>query len=166
MLGTEPGWYRDPAPANPATPETVRYWNGQQWTAQVKPAPRQVRAAWRSEVAAERARQPAPSGGYAGQPETSLDGPLRTATPDGQRLAGWWSRVAAFVVDDILVGLLGLAVGWRLAARLGDTVSAFYTEVLEAARAGQPPPDGAALTTEMAAPLAGLMLVLLSVKLL
>ena len=46
MLGKPAGWYRDPAPANSATPETLRFWDGVNWTAQTRLASRKERAAW------------------------------------------------------------------------------------------------------------------------
>jgi hypothetical protein len=59
MTGMEPGWYRDPAPPNPAYPTTLRYWDGQNWTGQVKAASKREREAWHRELAETRARQAA-----------------------------------------------------------------------------------------------------------
>src|SRR3954462_921553 len=57
MMGEEAGWYRDPAPPNPAFPSTLRFWDGMQWTAQVKPAPKRQRLAWQTEDAEQRRAQ-------------------------------------------------------------------------------------------------------------
>jgi hypothetical protein len=51
------GWYTDPAPANPAMPTTMRYWDGKGWTARTRAASRKELAAWREAVAVERHRQ-------------------------------------------------------------------------------------------------------------
>lgn len=77
------GWYLDPAPGQPGTQPGQRYWDGQQWTAQV----------------------------YAGGPGPSYD--IKT-TPDGQPLAGWWVRVAAALVDGLIVGATSLLLGLPL----------------------------------------------------
>ena len=106
MMEMEAGWYRDPAPANPAAPTTVRFWDGRQWTTQVKQASRQQRSEWRvEEMARQReyaASVQAAGGGYAdgygavGRPSE------RDVTPDGVVLARWWSRFWAYSDKDLL----------------------------------------------------------------
>lgn len=46
-----------------------------------------------------------PGGGY--QPQVDP----RSVTPDGQPLAGWWHRVAARILDGIILLVLGLVLG-------------------------------------------------------
>ncbi len=60
---------------DPAGSRELRYWDGGAWTAHVAPAP-----------------------GVAQQPP----GPT---TPDGERLAGWWWRVLALVIDGFIIGI-------------------------------------------------------------
>lgn len=48
---------------------------------------------------------PMPGGGY--QPQVDP----RAVTPDGQKLAGWWHRVAARIIDGIVLAVLGLVIG-------------------------------------------------------
>ncbi|WP_158288733.1 RDD family protein [Ornithinimicrobium flavum] len=48
---------------------------------------------------------PMPGGGY--QPQVDP----RSSTPDGQPLAGWWHRVAARILDGIVLAILGLVLG-------------------------------------------------------
>jgi uncharacterized RDD family membrane protein YckC len=76
-----PGWYPDPAPPAPGNPPLLRFWDGQQWSWQVAAAPLGVA------YAGQRADQP--------------------TTPDGVPLAGWWARVAAYVIDGLIVGTAG-----------------------------------------------------------
>jgi uncharacterized RDD family membrane protein YckC len=92
MAQIPPGWYPDPAPAAPGAPPMVRWWNGYVWTEHVAPGV-----------------MPAPA--YTST--LDLDG-VTHVTPDGVTLAGWWSRVAARILDELLVGvvILGLAYPW------------------------------------------------------
>lgn len=80
MTQTPAGWYPDPSPQQPGQPPLLRYWDGQLWTEHVHLA--QTSAPYAGQ-------QPAP-------------GPT---TPDGVPLSGWWRRVAAWVIDGILVGI-------------------------------------------------------------
>src|SRR4051812_8034861 len=53
MLGRPAGWYQDPAPVDPAAPETVRFWDGANWTGQVRVASKKERQEWRRRIEAE-----------------------------------------------------------------------------------------------------------------
>jgi hypothetical protein len=57
----------------------------------------------------------APEGAYA-------RATMYPATPDGQFLAGWWQRVWAYLLDAIVVGIIGgiLASPW-----IGDLLDAY-----------------------------------------
>jgi uncharacterized RDD family membrane protein YckC len=44
-----------------------------------------------------------------GAPGAQSTGPT---TPDGERLAGWWMRVAAYVIDTVLIGVVSIPVGF------------------------------------------------------
>src|SRR4051794_17689565 len=44
--------YRDPAPRNPATPDSLRYWDGSNWTAQTRIASKRERQTWAAEAVA------------------------------------------------------------------------------------------------------------------
>ncbi len=78
MSTPEPGWYPDPNPAAP--PGFLRWWDGGRWTEHVQPEGRPSAAA---------ARRPGPT------------------TADGQPLAGWWWRVLAYVVDTVVLSVVG-----------------------------------------------------------
>ncbi|GAB3937356.1 hypothetical protein GCM10029976_050280 [Kribbella albertanoniae] len=78
---------------------------------------------------------PQQQGGY-GYP-----GQNRFATPDGQPLSGWWRRVAARIIDNILAGIIALPFTgyfvWQYIQWLGD----YFQTVFDAAAAGAPPPS-------------------------
>ncbi|CAA9364871.1 MAG: hypothetical protein AVDCRST_MAG47-489 [uncultured Nocardioidaceae bacterium] len=88
-----PGWYPDPAPPAPGDPPLLRFWDGQQWTWQVAPAPGHVPARVAAPTYAAQPAQPP----YAAQPP----GPT---TPDGTPLAPFWPRVAAHLIDALILG--------------------------------------------------------------
>ena len=77
MTLSPPGWYPDPAPPSPGAPPLLRFWDGRQWSWQVAPAP-------------------------AGP--TASPAMLEPTTPDGVPLAGFWPRVAAHVIDGLIIG--------------------------------------------------------------
>lgn len=138
------GWYPDPDPEAPE-PKGQRYWDGQQWTQHVQPPAVQQPAA---------PGYPAyPAGGYGGAQV------VRATTPDGQELAGWWARLVAYLLDGIIVGVIGLIVGWPWVSRIGDAFQAFFDEALRAAEQGRTTVPGQAdLVNEIAGPLLTLTL--------
>lgn len=75
MTQTPAGWFPDPSGE-----DELRYWDGAGWTAHVAAAPAAV------------------------QPVTPTPPPGPT-TPDGERLAGWWWRVLAVVIDGFIIGI-------------------------------------------------------------
>jgi uncharacterized RDD family membrane protein YckC len=78
------GWYPDPQ-TPPFGPPSLRYWDGAAWTEHLAPG----HAAY-------------PAGGYA--PAAA------PTTPDGVPLASWGMRVAAHLIDTVLVGGVSLVV--------------------------------------------------------
>ena len=170
MTDMQAGWYRDPAPANPASPSSVRYWDGRQWTTQVKQASRQQRAEWRAEVALQQreyahAYAAAGPGGYVGQPGGMNPAPERETTPDGEPLAGWWSRVGASIVDSILTMVVGIVFGWSFIGDIRDAFTSYVQLAADAANNGTPPPEAALLTNSLTAQLLGLVVVMWLVRL-
>jgi uncharacterized RDD family membrane protein YckC len=167
------GWYTDPAAANPSLPMTMRYWDGRQWTAQVRAARRHELAAWRQqealarmEMATASAAQPVQGealGGYAPQPPAHWTS--RDVTPDGQQLAGWWSRVGAAIIDSILTTMLSLVLGWQAIQQVIAAYRSFVDLVVQASDAGAPMPDTTTLTDDIAGPLITFFAVSLAVKL-
>ena len=173
MTGMEPGWYRDPAPPNPAFPTTLRYWDGTGWTEQVKSAPKREREAWHRDLAVARAEQAAQAWEQAVATGTVAPEQLaqaaaasqRFATPDGQLLSGWWRRVGASLIDSVLTSAVGVAVAWPWLTRIGRAYGDFIRLVAESARTGAPMPDTAAFTGTIADPLLVVGLVFWGVQL-
>lgn len=173
MTGMEAGWYRDPAPPNPAFPTTLRYWDGTGWTTEVKAASRREREAWHAEMAQARAEQAAQAWEQAVATGTVTQEQVaqvtlasqRFVTPDGQALSGWWRRVGATMIDGILTGILGVVLSWRWLAQIGSAYGDFMRQAAENARAGSPMPDPTALSAAIAGPLTTVALVILAVQL-
>jgi uncharacterized RDD family membrane protein YckC len=117
-----PGWYPDPAAAG-ATPPPLRYWDGTRWTEHVsaphppsrpsQPTPPPYPGAYGQQYGQPSApqygqgsgqaygQQYATAGYYAPRP-----GPT---TPDGVRLAGWWHRVGATLLDGLFASIVTIA---------------------------------------------------------
>jgi hypothetical protein len=159
--GREPGWYRDPAPANPAAPDSVRYWDGRSWTAQTRVASKRERREWMAEAAAAgRAyEQQLFERAQAGDVEAQLQlqaaaaATSRWTTPDGAVLAGWWVRVAAHLLDGVAVMILGTLFAWRFLKQIAEVYSQFVDDVVRAAQAGSPQPDATTLASATAGPI-------------
>jgi uncharacterized RDD family membrane protein YckC len=121
------GWYPDPAPGQPGEPPGQRYWDGTQWTEHVAPGAVQT--------APYPTQYPEP---YPGQYATYA-GPAPATTPDGQPLSGWWYRVAAFLLDKLILTVLTLAVGFPFVLRIGHIYTRFMQQAQAAARNGSDP---------------------------
>lgn len=136
----EPGWYQDPFGTGP---EDRRYWDGETWLAvqQTQPAAFEAPGAPRLPQPVQQAEPFGPSsserapdaeragwsgrsaGGLGwGQPASPDD---RIRTPDGVELATWGRRLAAYVVDWILLAIVTLLI----AAALG--IGTALTELVE-----------------------------------
>ena len=158
MTGIEAGWYRDPAPPNPAFPTTLRYWDGSGWTTEVRAASRREREAWHREMAhaqavrAGQAWEQAVAAGTA-TPGALADAAQRFATPDGQPLSGWWRRVFALLIDGVVIGAVGMLLAWPWVSRVGTAYDAFLQQVTDNASAGRPMPDPTSLYGEVLGPL-------------
>lgn len=103
------GWYPDPAPPQPGQPPLVRYWDGRVWTPHVTQA----------DVPSQPAAQPyAPpvaqpyAAAPAAQPYAAAPAAQQYAQPEGggERPAGWWWRVLAYLIDAFVVNVLATIV--------------------------------------------------------
>jgi uncharacterized RDD family membrane protein YckC len=149
------GWYPDPDPDAPE-PKGQRYWDGQQWTEHLQPAPGGY-----PQPAQGGATAP---GGYASYPTAGgYGGQVATATtPDGQPLAGWWRRVAAYIIDVVIINVVSWIVAFPAARDYMNAVNEMTEDLLS----GDPGGAGAMVVTEdMAGPLATIGLVALVVSL-
>jgi uncharacterized RDD family membrane protein YckC len=107
------GWHPDPVPPTEGAAPQLRYWDGTRWTEHVAPASATVQTPQVGQT------QPAAYAGTYGQvydtPPWAGARPEPT-TPDGERLAGWWQRVLASILDGIVLGIIGLLIAlpwWR-----------------------------------------------------
>ena len=152
-MGKRAGWYKDPWPGMPGEPPLERYWDGRQWTEHARSTAQALEPAYAGG---------APAGAY-GPAAPAYGGPAPATTPDGQLLAGWWQRVWAYLLDGLIVGIIGgvLASPW-----LGDVVDAyraFLDQMVRDAEAGRQTTDTAALEQQLAGPMATIALIFLVV---
>lgn len=61
-------------------------------------------------------------------------------------MSGWWWRVLAIIIDNLIVGVVAAVLGSPIYARLFGRLSEYLTEVYRATQAGQPPPPQPLLT--------------------
>jgi uncharacterized RDD family membrane protein YckC len=184
MMGEEAGWYRDPAPPNSASPSTLRFWDGTQWTAQVKPAPKRQRLAWQAEDAELRrahamaqaelqAQQLAAQsveqqgGGVQLATPTVVVEVSRDFTPDGEPLAGWGRRFSAVLIDRIFLDVLWIAFGWHFLSEMMHSYVGYVDHLvnLQSNGAALPPPEqlGSELISAIWPSLMGFLLVVIIV---
>ncbi|WP_460702395.1 RDD family protein [Luteococcus sediminum] len=147
-------WYPDPADG-----ARERYWDGQQWTHNTRPARPATPVAgapgqdpWSAQglqgvpVGQDPfAPRPADPAAPAGQPQQYPSQPqwggVQQAgrpdrTPDGVPFAGYPSRAIGFIVDSILTSLVATALGWNFARKFWASYSTFIDELMVQARAG------------------------------
>jgi uncharacterized RDD family membrane protein YckC len=160
------GWYPDPDPDAPE-PKGQRYWDGQQWTEHVQPAPQPAQGS---------APPPYPSGqpgqpgqeqvgypGYQGYPaQPTYAAPGKVTTPDGQEVSGWGRRAVAYLIDSVIINLVSWTVAFPAARDYFDAVNEMTDEIISGDVA-QGPTFG--ITAEMAQPLLVIGLVSLVVSL-
>lgn len=110
-------WYPDPA-----DPTRDRYWDGQSWTHNTRPRkvanPHVERHLQQPSPAERSAGASSPQWQATHRPDAQwqsgqpIPRPLAPTTADGVPLAGWWLRVAAFVLDYFALSfVLGLFTG-------------------------------------------------------
>ncbi len=91
-----------------------------------------------------------PQGGWAAAP------PGVATTPDGAVLSGWWRRVAASLIDGVVLFVINVVVGFRWFANILDAYGDYFEEVSDASAAGRPAPS----SMDLQGDIAGDMLVL------
>jgi uncharacterized RDD family membrane protein YckC len=156
---TQPsGWYDDPQ-----DPSLLRYWDGVSWSSHVTPkvsptvqdstigmpygvAP----AAARPQTPGSRGAQGAPigPGGYDPAQQWPHGGPMpsygqqldfqgnRPTTPDGVVLSGWWKRVLARIIDNIIVSIVVVPLTFSPMQRVVTILADFFQKIVAAAEAG------------------------------
>jgi uncharacterized RDD family membrane protein YckC len=130
------GWHPDPQQPPGQLPQ-LRYWDGTRWTEHTSPAP---------------AVQPA----YATTKSTT--------TPDGMPLAGWWHRVGAYLLDGLVLLVIGMALALPWVREVFDAYGDFFDEAFDDATSGrQTDTDMSDLQRDVAGPMAVIALIQLVV---
>jgi len=150
------GWYADPV-----DPTRERYWDGWQWSRNTRPregqpppypAPAGPPAGYPA-TSGPTAYPGAGPGSYPGQTPGSYGppaypvapvygyptGPVAT-TADGVPLAGWWWRVLAVVIDNLLLSTLVTIFAAPLWLPIYEAVMAYFEAIVAAQQTGAPPP--------------------------
>ncbi|MGY2702283.1 putative RDD family membrane protein YckC [Nocardioides sp. HB32] len=117
-----PGWYADPWQQAGQQP-VVRWWDGGQWTGHVQPV----------------TGAPVPAA-HAGPP----------TTPDGVELAAWGRRVAAYLVDVVILVPVMVVASIPFWGDLAGPIRDFWDETSRALDAGTEPPSSWDLQRELA----------------
>lgn len=153
-MSSQPGWHPDPVPPQPGQPAQLRYWDGSRWTEHTAPAQGPAQGG------------PSPyAGQYAAtQVYAPAGGGKATTTPDGERLAGWWQRVLAYVVDAIAVGVVAAIIGIPWIRQIVDGYTEWFDEALDAGATGGTV-DTSQLQSDLFWPMAAVLLIQLGVGL-
>ncbi|HET7355672.1 MAG TPA: RDD family protein [Nocardioidaceae bacterium] len=123
-----------PDPADPSGAFGQRYWDGRQWTEHV-------------------------------QPGASYAANARDATtPDGQPLSGWWARVGAYVIDQIVIGIVAMLIGFPQLRVVAHEYAVFFQETMQRPGSTSALAGNAQLAAGIAGPMAVLALITLVVN--
>jgi uncharacterized RDD family membrane protein YckC len=149
------GWYADPV-----DPAQERYWDGWQWSRNTRPRESQPPPAAGGRPTGY--AQPAPAGPPGPAPGSGYPGPAPggyalppgypvapgygyppvpvPATADGVPLAGWWWRVLAMVIDNVLLSTVVTILAAPVWLPIYEAFAAYLQAVVEAAQAGATAP--------------------------
>jgi uncharacterized RDD family membrane protein YckC len=133
----------------------LRYWDGRHWTEHSR--------------SKEQAMQPAyagagPAGASQAPAAVASRAMMYPATPDGQYLAGWWQRVGAYLIDSIIVGIIGGILASPWIGDLMDAYRAYFDQVLRDAEAGRQTAETTVLEQQMAGPMLAVILIFMAVQ--
>jgi uncharacterized RDD family membrane protein YckC len=119
MVGQQsPGWYPDPG----GQPATQRWWDGGTWSPVTRPSP--PGSAPASTSVSIRTAAPA----------------RVTTTPDGVPLARLGTRLAARLLDSLLISLISFTAGNPFASTVMNAFRSWWSDALLAADRGRPMP--------------------------
>lgn len=117
------GWYDDPH-----DPNLLHYWDGVSWSGRTMPKVKPDLD--RSSIGSpppmpDPTQQPPYQGHQPWAPQPPLQGQrapytppviqqdtIKRRTPDGAVLSGWWKRVLGYIIDNLLVSAVALAITW------------------------------------------------------
>jgi len=103
---SQPGWHPDPVPPQYGQAPQLRYWDGTRWTEHTAPA-----------------QGPAATEHYAAAAQVYAAPGQGSTTPDGVPLAGWWWRGLAWLIDWLVVGVVGGIVAYPWMRDIVDSYS-------------------------------------------
>jgi len=155
---TQPsGWYDDPQ-----DPSQLRYWDGVSWSSHVTPkvsptvqdstigmpygvAPAAARSGAHGSHGALGAPG-APGGPMPAYPQFGYS--TLPSTPDGVVLSGWWKRVLARIIDNIIISIVALPLTFGPMKQVVNVFQDYIQQVANAVQAGSSTmptqPDGLA----------------------
>lgn len=156
---TQPsGWYDDPQ-----DPSQLRYWDGVSWSSHVTPKvsptvqDSTIGMPYGVAPAAQRPHGPGSQGSQGapaapgqhgpaqrwpqGGPMPSYGQPLgwqsnQATTPDGVVLSGWWKRVLAQIIDNIVVSIVALPLTFAPMKQAVNVLQDYFQQVANAVNAG------------------------------
>ncbi len=128
MSAPDAGWYDDPW-----STDQYRYWDGAVWTPHAAP---KNAAPPVGPGPAVTSSGPPPYASYASGTETwrPTFGPT---TPDGVRLSGWWRRVGAKVLDQLIIYVIALPFAGYFWFQAAGDLSTYLDDVVNASRDGR-----------------------------
>jgi uncharacterized RDD family membrane protein YckC len=174
MTSAPPGWYPDAS-----QPGHERWWDGGSWSEVTRPAPGAQQTQPAPQTTTDPARQDpyaqqAPSS-YGQEQQTqypeypqypqypqyqqpsgaSYPGyggpPVGKTTPDGVPTANPWRRLAARIIDGLIIGAVVLIIGLPLVRDIVDQFRGYLDQVQAAANAGRPTPDSTTFVSNVLA---------------
>ena len=156
---TQPsGWYDDPQ-----DPSQLRYWDGVSWSSHVTPKvsptaqDSTIGMPYGVAPAAERPQGPGSQGAQGAPTAPGEHGPARrwpqagpmpaygqplgwqsnqVTTPDGVVLSGWWKRVLAQIIDNIVVSIVALPLTFAPMRQTVNILQDYFQQVVNAVDAG------------------------------
>lgn len=137
------GWYDDPE-----NPDQLRYWDGILWSERtmpkINPNLDQSHLNDRQDDPEHRHHprpQHVPDKGQGWAPSRAYEPLPVLQTPDGEPVSGWWRRVVAFIIDNILIMTIAFVVSLPWLRDWLDTFGQYFRDSYNAAQAGKPSPD-------------------------
>ena len=125
------GWYADPV-----DPARERYWDGWQWSRNTRP-----REATPYGPPPDAGGRPPGYPVQAGYPvQRGYPSDRAATTADGVRLAGWWWRALAAVLDFVITSIVATVVAFPIWQPLYAAMTAYFQEALQAQQSGASPP--------------------------